>query len=35
MKYFDPGYDVIDAHIVGDKGMYYLFFKDERTWKIH
>mgnify|MGYP000866029714 FL=1 len=29
--FFDPGYDVIDAHIVGDKGMYYLFFKDERT----
>ncbi|ABN53343.1 MAG TPA: alpha-L-arabinofuranosidase [Hungateiclostridium thermocellum] len=29
--FFDPGYDVIDAHIVSDKGMYYLFFKDERA----
>jgi hypothetical protein len=29
--FFDPGYDVIDAHIVSNNGTHYLFFKDERT----
>lgn len=29
--FFDPGYDVIDSHIIQNNGMSYLFFKDERS----
>lgn len=29
--FFDPGYDVIDSHIVKNNGTAYLFFKDERA----
>lgn len=28
--FFDAGYDQIDAHILKDNNMYYLFYKDER-----
>ncbi len=28
---FDPGYDVIDSHIISNGGTNYLFFKDERS----
>ncbi len=29
--FFDPGYDVIDSHIIQHNGTSYLYFKDERT----